>query len=393
MLSNSSHIASKPFYFSEANFVKFQKKVVSINKKIRKDNAYAKQIEYSAMNKILPFEQVWGFKPCKGWNSFVNVVEVEFKDEYTRYYVGENTRIIGVIDHKNDLIYGDMDILEHYRYRTECDHCHRKIHRNKTLIIETEMDGIKVDMQVGGDCVREYTGIDLALLAQILDIQAGSEFHETEYKGYSGNFWYSLNEVVCRTIACIDKYGFESKNNGLNPNATVYRIESSYSRDQNAERFEYGAEIEEKAENLLEMLRNMEPRTNFDYNVRGIACREDGFISEKHFPYIVAAVGMNYRRDNSEYSGNEWIGEVGNSIDLNLNVMNVKTVNGRFGSQILYEMKDSNGNKVVWFTSRDAYSIGDRLVFINGTVKKHSEYRGIKSTVIGGKGMKVSLAS
>ena len=189
---------------------------------------------------------------------------------------------------------------------------------------------------------------------------------------------------------CIDKYGFASKKNS-GDDATAYHILDSFEvAGKDIERFEPSDEAYSIAVQLIESMKTMEVNSTFDGNIVAIAGTESGWISRKHIPYIVAATGMMYRKGTEGNGSNEWIGTIGDSISVEVKVENIKHVKGMYGVQTLYEMSDCNGNKVVWFTSREKYSIGDRLNIVNGTIKKHSEYKGVKSTVIGGRGMKVT---
>ena len=393
MLTNSSFSFNSVYYFNDENYIKFTKLVNRVNKKIIKENSNAATISFECSKEVLPFKEVYGHNPFNSkCSAFVEVNAVRFSDDFTRYFTGENTRILGVIDHKENIVYGDADILEMYRYSTHCDHCQKNIHRNKTLVIETEKNGKNVVMQVGGTCVKDYTGIDLSVIASVLSIQNGGGLNEREFNGGKTSAFFELREVAARTIVSIDKCGFASKKNG-GENATVFHVLDSFElAGKDVDRLEATEEQYRKADEILEELRGIEVNSPFDGNVKAIVENESGLIGRKHIPYITAAIGLKYNASVKEENGsNEWIGTIGEAVSLSVEVKNIKHVKGMYGVQTLYEMSDCSGNKVVWFTSREKYSIGDSLNIVNGTVKKHSEYKGIKSTVVGGRGMKVSV--
>jgi hypothetical protein len=62
----------------------------------------------------------------------------------------------------------------------------------------------------------------------------------------------------------------------------------------------------------------------------------------------------------------------------------VRPIEGDYGTTYLYTLReDATGNVFKWFASREA--LGDatgRTLQLQGTVKKHEEYNGLKSTVL-----------
>lgn len=395
MLGKSDFLQSRTFYFNDANFIKFEKKVASINKKIEKQDPSAPIIAYHSEKRVVPLCDIYDNEFLRKAQEieFMEVNCVNFHDAFVQYYIGGKTHILGVIDHKNDIVYGESDLLEQFRYRTECDHCHRKIHRNKTLIVQTTKEGesLPVVLQVGGSCIKEYTGIDLAILAAVLDIANGASLNEREYneKGeYS--MWRNVEEVAARTVLCVERHGFISKKQGSG-SATANVVEDSFYKNC-IEKLEPNEENYAKANEILNALREKEPATPFDRNVHAIVARDDGMVSVRAIPFLCAAVGMSFNGAGDAKYVNEYIGSVGECIDLDCIVKNSKVINSAFGRQTVYELADSKGRKVCWFTSRDGYEIGSRLSLRNAVVKKLSMFKGMRSTVVGGKKMKVDKA-
>lgn len=89
-------------------------------------------------------------------------------------------------------------------------------------------------------------------------------------------------------------------------------------------------------------------------------------------------------RDNvevPEIKESNWVGEVGQKIELDVSIENVRTLEGQYGYTYLYKMLDENGNDITWFASRAALK-GLNKAKIKGTIKKHSEFNGRKQTVL-----------
>lgn len=89
-------------------------------------------------------------------------------------------------------------------------------------------------------------------------------------------------------------------------------------------------------------------------------------------------------RDNmqiAEITESNWVGEVGEKIEIDVTVDSVRTVNGYYGTTYLYKLIDTDGNDLTWFATRPALD-GLTNIKIKGTVKKHDEYNGNKQTLL-----------
>lgn len=84
------------------------------------------------------------------------------------------------------------------------------------------------------------------------------------------------------------------------------------------------------------------------------------------------------RESNSEY-----VGEVGERLfDIKCGVINVSGFRSAYNFSWVYTFKDFNGNEYAWITTSQQ-PIGEGMFYIvSGTVKKHAEYKGIKTTYL-----------
>ena len=101
--------------------------------------------------------------------------------------------------------------------------------------------------------------------------------------------------------------------------------------------------------------------------------------------YITGAKDFvdNLLTENSEDKNSEWIGEKGSRYTFeNVTFVSRRGFNGRFGYSNVYTFRTEEGNLLTWFSTVDVdKEIGD-VFTLAGTVKDHSEYKGIKSTVL-----------
>lgn len=98
---------------------------------------------------------------------------------------------------------------------------------------------------------------------------------------------------------------------------------------------------------------------------------------------LVADVQEKERKALAEKSA--YYGNVGDKIDgLEVTVKNIFDYETQFGIMYIYIMEDSNGHQFKWNTSSGfpTNNANDEVITIKGTIKEHSEYNGIKQTVL-----------
>lgn len=83
-----------------------------------------------------------------------------------------------------------------------------------------------------------------------------------------------------------------------------------------------------------------------------------------------------------EPSTSQWVGQVGERLDLTLVCTKVvKIDNGHFGSSSFHVFEDQDGNQFCWNTSAKTLEIGTQYN-LRGTVKEHKVYKGSRQTVL-----------
>lgn len=93
------------------------------------------------------------------------------------------------------------------------------------------------------------------------------------------------------------------------------------------------------------------------------------------------------------FEAGSYVGQPKKRIDFVLTLASQRVFDGYYGRTSIYEFADENGNCIVWFTGNvvECYDeesdqwvyaeVGDKVT-MRATVKEHSEYKGIKQTVI-----------
>ena len=80
----------------------------------------------------------------------------------------------------------------------------------------------------------------------------------------------------------------------------------------------------------------------------------------------------------------EWVGKIGDKINGEFKIIFLKGVQTKYGLSTLVKFEDKAGNNYTWWSSAkwvDEIDVGD-LVSMMGTIKDHSEYEGVKTTVV-----------
>ena len=80
----------------------------------------------------------------------------------------------------------------------------------------------------------------------------------------------------------------------------------------------------------------------------------------------------------------EWVGEVKDKITKNFKVIFNRGINTRYGISQLVKFEDEDGNNYTWWASAawaSDLAVGETIK-LNATIKDHSEYEGVKTTVV-----------
>jgi hypothetical protein len=104
-------------------------------------------------------------------------------------------------------------------------------------------------------------------------------------------------------------------------------------------------------------------------------------LSDKQMSAAIKVMGQ--RRDVERYSAtSHHVGQVKERLEFEAVIVGVYETENAYGHVDIVKMRDNDGNLFTWFASGFTDLQRSDRVKLRGTVKKHDEYRGIKSTVI-----------
>ena len=103
--------------------------------------------------------------------------------------------------------------------------------------------------------------------------------------------------------------------------------------------------------------------------------KEDGNLKPEH---LVKEAVESIIYDESE---SEYVGSIGERLELFLTVEKVIELDNNFGRSSMHIFKDDCGNSYVWTTASKTWSVGSEH-HIKGTVKDHRKYRNQCQTIL-----------
>ena len=375
----------------------------------------------------------------------VSVKEIEIVEEIKPENEWE---ILGVLDHEEGLIISAPNkqvpydrVPKNLHDSSNCDHCHTKRYRNKTIFVENQDTGeIKC---VGGTCIRYYLGYNYDKIMNIITElnmfknhfgdTGGGWGDDDWFEGFGGRrynpedevvdikdilkyFFYWVNIKGYMSKAAAEKYSEKSETEKLSTSEIVNRqlryvyVPPIGGHKEEMERWEkerkeYDNIIQKTDDKYFplvsEFIEEKYKDNNFLLNSRNFFI--SGGVKIKQMRYVISACSMFWGMKLSQDIKNQkaeksakliFIGTVGEKEKLeNLTVVNVSGFEGSFGWTNVYRLQDSNGNVFTKFgTINQRFLTEDSptenieqgaIVSFTAEIKKHDTYRDIKQTVLG----------
>ena len=287
-----------------------------------------------------------------------------------------------------------------------CNQCGtRRVRKDVYVLLNTSTSETKV---VGRNCLAAFIGLDvsqaLAYVGDSLNISNlntfGSSFSENRVPSTT---------VIALASAAVAEYGWVSKSaySGVPTSARVMQVlfpaaapaaaakEDKKVAEKLLRRLEVDGGVnaaQQRADEVLAWVRTTDTlRGEYGDNLRAILTADS--VSTRNLGLAVSAVicwskavereiEQSARREQAIAS--EYVGNPGDKLTgLSLTVSSPpRFFDGSYGTTTLLVFTGTDGNVYKWFASgsHDA-SVGDVLAG-TGTIKKHEEYNGLKSTVL-----------
>lgn len=287
-----------------------------------------------------------------------------------------------------------------------CDHCKTMRRRNDTFVVRHVESNTY--LQVGRNCLADFLGRDAercAAMAELMidvgELALASEEEGTGGWGARGERVDHLDSYLAFVAEVIALKGWRSRSTAKEYGGQSTADIAHSHMHPTPEFKKYGevlfhtptdksVQVAKDAIAWCEALSDSEVEASeYLHNIRVIARR--GIVAYRQLGYA-ASIVSGYQRHVGDLKRKEsfaqqalvsqYVGEVGTRAKFVLTVEHVVALpDYGFGSSSLHLMSDKLGNRFTWKSSSYTLDKG-KEVLLKGTVKEHSEYKGVKQTVL-----------
>lgn len=353
------------------------------------------------------------YKDVKGSDTKEKYIEVEV--------VGEAPRIPGydflaTIEHKEagNIIrtvpgVSEPNIKNFYEAKPDyCDHCKKVRKRIDTFIIREQKTGEL--RQIGRNCLSDFLGgrdpkailFWISIRDSIEEIFNNADSYEGKHQGRA-EYSASPGRILDIAGALVKEFGYRKSIEDDSTPSIIRKIlfygfgDGRYAQEEKKQYDEVleknkdsGKELAKQAKDWFDTISDDEKENNNFYHSidvllksKDVSPRDVGFLAALIPAYQRAAGELESKKSKS----NEWVGTPGDKIPkTKIKVTNTTYMQNRFAynapdTQVV-KMEDDDGNSYTWFNSSSKELEEGESYYIIGTIKKHDEYRGRKSTVL-----------
>lgn len=281
-----------------------------------------------------------------------------------------------------------------YTVEAKCDHCKTKHNRKDTYIIRnTETGEFK---QVGRSCLKDFTnGLSAEMVAaylSYLDTIEKSSVEFTHSKPY-----YDVKEYLLYVAETVKHFGYLSKANaGYNATPTSSRAfgymvrPNALLEHKEMESVGFKAHTEDNetiVDTALDWINAQEDDFGYIHNLKVTCSRE--YCEYRDLGIIASLIPAHFKAMEKEAArlareaakankpNSNWVGEVGERIEIIADCKCVASWYSDFGPGYLYKFTSNDGNTFTWKTGK---AVDDGKVVLKGTIKAHTEFNGEKQT-------------
>jgi len=272
-----------------------------------------------------------------------------------------------------------------------CAHCNVSRYRRKSYLVS---DGVKT-LQVGSTCLKDFLGwsgsvsfVSPADLSEDIDSIVGAGGWRT----------YSVESVLAAAWVAIKARGFvRTSDYYARPTRDVVSMILAPGRGKEADIV--ARDYEPYLDDALPMAAKIRAfvlsddfKGDSEYvrNLKAL-CTPD-YVSAQYLGIMVSAPQAMAKAQTETLIKaceaneivNDFVGQPGDKLELNVKIIKVNWIAGDYGTSTLYTLLDDSGHVFKWFTVRNVLGEEPTTEFqpVRGTVKKHDEWQGHKSTVL-----------
>lgn len=298
----------------------------------------------------------------------------------------------------------DVEIPEQYQNSdTYCEHCNTNRYRKYTYLVYN--NDTKEIHQVGSTCLTAYLGFDASLLMAHAELftHLKTIMDDDRERGRMvkrGVETQTIENFLKLAIVTIEKYGYvsakkareyyangnELHEDSIYHNATGYTVWGiNYNKKYWKNELEEAKtdRVNEIYTKIIEWVKGLETKSDYIRNIQILVDRN--YVTYKTATTAASIVGvynMNLQKNKVEDKKvSNWFGTIKERIDVDLILKRKTPFESKFGISNCYMFETQEGNVAILFTAAVELEEGKRYVG-KATVTKHTEYKGLKQTVI-----------
>ena len=386
------------YFIHEDNIEKVETRISKINKKCEK---FGCNFNYQRVGE--EFRNVSDIPSRPNIQKFIEI-EVE------GVAVISDWDLIAKIEHEEEgcvisKIQFDAEIPEKYMLSDYdmCEHCNSNRRRKVVYILRNSKTG--EFKQVGSSCLKDFTGVlDAENAARFFAMFDELDEADGVYIEGSGKPYYSLRDYLRYCVECVNKFGWFNSSSMYSTANRAWdyfsykelgrsgmRKPSEIKDEMEAVNFDASEEHHgAKVDSILEFVKNMEDNSSYVVSIKSLA--NSDYFSSKFTGFVASMVicynkAMEKERKQKEEEAkvnlSEYIGNKGDRMEANFKeVKVVASYDTQFGMMMMYRFVLDNDNICVWSTGNYINTDEVKSGKIKFTVKDHSQFRGVKQTVV-----------
>lgn len=357
----------------------FKNRVEKVNKKANKIGS--EPILINSISK--PFQQ----KYHQENKTFVrNIVTIEYVQPDIRI---KGYSLVGMISRDptgafqiNDYNMNNFKDYENPDF-TRCDHCNTKRQRNSIVILK---DKNQQELVVGKTCLKDFMGVVPSTYYKFVD-----EIHELyDDESYPNNGFspaYPVLNTLAHTFDIASRNGFVKASDDIDNVPTYLLVKEALLAGKSASN--EGIAKAKKGINIIKEMDEKDIYNDYMFNIHQIL-KNEHVMAKKLAMAVSSYIAIKKILDKrEEEKGNKkaniYVGQVGESISLNVKIDMIKIVPGYMGGESrLYLMTEKeSGNALKVFTTAKKFQPkeGDEIA-IEAKVKEHEIFKGNRTTVL-----------
>jgi hypothetical protein len=275
--------------------------------------------------------------------------------------------------------------LEYRSSGSACQHCNVNRYRRDTYVVRHESGEFK---QVGSTCIKDFLGgnspdnimMRACLLGDLFGFMQGATHGPPA--PYQEGVWHIVS-ILSHANAVIRTHGWVPKSKATDHiRSTVSRVEDNLDTQACTVKPEDKLKAKQAAEWAENISDSDAEFSDYLYNIRAIA--RSSMVGYRTMGYACSILSAYDRFLNKEkkFKSSEHLGQVKDRVTFHLTAKSITGFNSRYGYCHKIIFNDNDGNVLVWLTSNDQMIEEGKSYDVKGTIKAHTEYRGVKQTEI-----------